>query len=145
MIRNDSPLMMVALFYLAGLGLAFTPCVLPMVPILSGIIAGGGKNLTTARAFMLSLTYVLGMAVTYTAAGVAGAAMGKEVQGAVPAVVGPRLVRGPLCGDGAVDVRAVHRADAGGDPDAHRAMSAIASPPAPSAVLRSWARFRRSS
>jgi len=80
-IRNDSPLMMVALFYLAGLGLAFTPCVLPMVPILSGIIAGGGKNLTTARAFMLSLTYVLGMAVTYTAAGVAGAAMGKEVQG----------------------------------------------------------------
>jgi thioredoxin:protein disulfide reductase len=80
-IRNDSPLMMVALFYLAGLGLAFTPCVLPMVPILSGIIAGGGKHLTTARAFMLSLTYVLGMAVTYTAAGVAGAAMGKEVQG----------------------------------------------------------------
>ena len=80
-IRNDSPLMMVALFYLAGLGLAFTPCVLPMVPILSGIIAGGGQQQTTGRAFMLSLTYVLGMAITYTAAGVAGAAMGSQIQG----------------------------------------------------------------
>ncbi|HEY0767383.1 MAG TPA: protein-disulfide reductase DsbD [Steroidobacteraceae bacterium] len=67
-------------FYIAGLLLAFTPCVLPMVPILSGIIAGGGQNLTTERAFALSLSYVLGMALTYTAAGVAGAAMGKEVQ-----------------------------------------------------------------
>jgi thiol:disulfide interchange protein DsbD len=67
-------------FYLAGLLLAFTPCVLPMVPILSGIIAGGGAQLTTARAFALSLTYVLGMALTYTAAGIAGAAMGREVQ-----------------------------------------------------------------
>src|SRR5690348_15386895 len=67
-------------FYVAGLLLAFTPCVLPMVPILSGIIAGGGGNVSTGRAFALSLTYVLGMAVTYTAAGIAGAAMGREVQ-----------------------------------------------------------------
>ena len=67
-------------FYLAGLLLAFTPCVLPMVPILSGIIAGGGARVTTGRAFALSLTYVLGMAVTYTAAGIVGAAMGHEVQ-----------------------------------------------------------------
>ena len=67
-------------FYLAGLLLAFTPCVLPMVPILSGIIAGGGSRVTTSRAFALSLTYVLGMALTYTAAGIAGAAMGHEVQ-----------------------------------------------------------------
>ena len=67
-------------FYLAGLLLAFTPCVLPMVPILSGIIAGGAGSLTTGRAFTLSLSYVLGMALTYTAAGVLGAAMGKEVQ-----------------------------------------------------------------
>jgi thiol:disulfide interchange protein DsbD len=72
--------LMVGGFYLAGLLLAFTPCVLPMVPILSGIIAGGGANLTTGRAFTLSLTYVLGMAVTYTAAGILGAAMGREVQ-----------------------------------------------------------------
>jgi thioredoxin:protein disulfide reductase len=73
-------LLMVSGFYLAGLLLAFTPCVLPMVPILSGIIAGSGASVTTGRAFMLSLTYVLGMALTYTAAGIAGAAMGRQVQ-----------------------------------------------------------------
>ena len=70
-------------FYIAGLLLAFTPCVLPMVPILSGIIAGGAGSAgsaSTGRAFALSLSYVLGMALTYTAAGVAGAALGKEVQ-----------------------------------------------------------------
>lgn len=72
--------LMIGGFYLAGLLLAFTPCVLPMVPILSGIIAGGGPHVTTRRAFVLSLTYVLGMALTYTAAGIAGAAMGREVQ-----------------------------------------------------------------
>jgi thioredoxin:protein disulfide reductase len=71
---------MVGGFYLAGLLLAFTPCVLPMVPILSGIIAGGGAKVTPGRAFALSATYVLGMALTYTAAGIAGAAMGHEVQ-----------------------------------------------------------------
>jgi thiol:disulfide interchange protein DsbD len=72
--------LMVGGFYLAGLLLAFTPCVLPMVPILSGIIAGAGANVTTGRAFALSLTYVLGMALTYTVAGLVGAAMGREVQ-----------------------------------------------------------------
>jgi thiol:disulfide interchange protein DsbD len=72
--------LMIGGFYLAGLLLAFTPCVLPMVPILSGIIAGGGASVTTGRAFALSLTYVLGMALTYTAAGIVGAAMGREVQ-----------------------------------------------------------------
>ena len=51
-----------------------------MVPILSGIIAGGGRRVTTARAFALSLTYVLGMALTYTVAGVACAAAGRQVQ-----------------------------------------------------------------
>ena len=79
-LRNDGPLVMIGLFYLAGLALAFTPCVLPMVPILSGIIFGGGRQVTTARAFSLSLTYVLGMAITYTAAGIACAAAGKQVQ-----------------------------------------------------------------
>ena len=56
-----------------GLLLAFTPCVLPMIPILSGIIAGEGKDLGKLRAFLLSLSYVLGMAVTYAVAGVAAA------------------------------------------------------------------------
>jgi thioredoxin:protein disulfide reductase len=72
--------LMIGGFYLAGLLLAFTPCVLPMVPILSGIIAGGSAPVTTGRAFTLSLVYVLGMALTYTAAGIIGAAMGREVQ-----------------------------------------------------------------
>jgi thiol:disulfide interchange protein DsbD len=80
LIRSGNPLIMLGWFYLAGLLLAFTPCVLPMVPILAGIIAGGGSNITTGRAFALSLTYVLGMALTYTLAGIAGAAAGSQIQ-----------------------------------------------------------------
>src|SRR5881227_3066247 len=80
LIRAGNPLVMLGWFYLAGLALAFTPCVLPMVPILSGIIAGGGRTLNTARAFALSVTYVLGMALTYTLAGIACAAAGRQVQ-----------------------------------------------------------------
>jgi len=80
LIRTGNPLVMLGWFYLAGLVLAFTPCVLPMVPILSGIIAGGGRTLTTTRAFALSVTYVLGMALTYTLAGIACAAAGRQVQ-----------------------------------------------------------------
>ena len=79
LIRGD-PLVMIGVFFLAGLVLAFTPCVLPMVPILSGILVGGGRSITTSRGFSLSLTYVLGMAVTYTAAGIAAAAAGRQVQ-----------------------------------------------------------------
>jgi thioredoxin:protein disulfide reductase len=80
LIRGGNPFVMLGWFYLAGLLLAFTPCVLPMVPILAGIIAGNGEHITTARAFALSLTYVLGMALTYTLAGIAGAAAGSQVQ-----------------------------------------------------------------
>ncbi len=68
------------LFFLAGLGLAFTPCVLPMVPILAGIIAGEGEDVTPTRGFTLALSYVLGMAIVYTAAGVAAAAAGMQLQ-----------------------------------------------------------------
>lgn len=57
-------------FFLLGLGLTFTPCVLPMLPILAGAIAGQGKNISTGKGLGLSLAYVLGMASTYTAAGV---------------------------------------------------------------------------
>ncbi len=68
------------LFFLAGLGLAFTPCVLPMVPILSGIIAGDGDNVSPMRGFTLALSYVMGMAIVYTLAGVAAAALGLQLQ-----------------------------------------------------------------
>ena len=70
----------IATFFGAGLLLAFTPCVLPMVPILSGIIAGEGENISTARGFSLAFTYVMGMALVYTAAGVAAAAIGLQLQ-----------------------------------------------------------------
>ncbi|HEY8519609.1 MAG TPA: protein-disulfide reductase DsbD [Gammaproteobacteria bacterium] len=69
-------------FYVAGLLLSFTPCVLPMVPILSGIIAGHGNNVSTGRGFALSLAYVLGMAFTYTGAGALAALAGSQVQAA---------------------------------------------------------------
>ncbi len=75
--------LVLATFLGLGLLLAFTPCVLPMVPILSGIIAGQGKEITTGRAFALSLTYVLGMALTYTIAGAAVAAAGGQIQAAL--------------------------------------------------------------
>jgi thiol:disulfide interchange protein DsbD len=68
------------LFFLAGLGLAFTPCVLPMVPILSGIIAGEGDNVSPMRGFTLALSYVMGMAIVYTGAGIAAAALGLQLQ-----------------------------------------------------------------
>ena len=67
-------------FFIAGILLAFTPCVFPMVPILSGIIAGQGDRMTTTRAFWLSLVYVLAMAVTYTVAGVLAGLFGQNLQ-----------------------------------------------------------------
>jgi thiol:disulfide interchange protein DsbD len=74
------PLQAIAAFFVAGLLLAFTPCVFPMVPILSGIIVGQGDRLTTMRAFWLSLIYVLAMAVTYTVAGVLAGLFGQNLQ-----------------------------------------------------------------
>lgn len=72
-----------AFFFVAGLGLALTPCVFPMIPILSGIIAGQGHKISHARGFALSLAYVLGMAVTYAAAGVAAGLSGTLLSAAL--------------------------------------------------------------
>jgi thiol:disulfide interchange protein DsbD len=80
LIADGSLLAVMATFFGFGLLLAFTPCVLPMIPILSGIIAGQGANATPSRSFLLSLTYVLGMALTYTIAGAAFAAAGQQAQ-----------------------------------------------------------------
>ncbi|HWL62690.1 MAG TPA: protein-disulfide reductase DsbD [Steroidobacteraceae bacterium] len=80
MISEGNVLLMAGAFFLAGLLLAFTPCVLPMVPIVAGIIAGEGAGVTRGRAFSLSVAYVLGMAITYTTAGVAFAAAGQQAQ-----------------------------------------------------------------
>jgi len=69
-----------AAFFGIGLLLAFTPCVLPMVPILSGLIVGQGPQVTTRRAFTLSAVFVLAMALTYTVAGVVVAMLGHNLQ-----------------------------------------------------------------
>jgi thiol:disulfide interchange protein DsbD len=71
---------MLGWFYLGGLALSLTPCVLPMVPILSSIIAGQGGTVSTRRGFLLSLSYVLGMAATYTVAGALAALAGSQIQ-----------------------------------------------------------------
>ena len=71
--QSGGPLLVLASFLGFGLLLAFTPCVLPMIPILSGIIAGEGRDLGKLRALLLSAAYVLGMAVAYAVAGVAAA------------------------------------------------------------------------
>ena len=72
-------------FFVLGLALAFTPCVLPMLPILSSVIFGtqGGKAISKGRASMLALAYVLGMALVYALAGVLMAALGGSVQRAL--------------------------------------------------------------
>jgi thiol:disulfide interchange protein DsbD len=79
-ITGSSIWVTIGVFFVAGLGLAFTPCVLPMVPILSGIIAGEGDNVSPSRGFFLAFTYVMGMALIYTAAGVGAAAAGLQLQ-----------------------------------------------------------------
>jgi thiol:disulfide interchange protein DsbD len=80
LIRNGSLLAVLAVFFGMGITIAFTGCVLPTVPILSGIIVGQGGKTSTLRAFLLSVTYVLGMSFTYTAAGALTAASGLQVQ-----------------------------------------------------------------
>jgi thiol:disulfide interchange protein DsbD len=79
LILDSSWLAFLGTFYVAGLALSLTPCVLPMVPILSSIIAGQGEA-STGRSFALSLSYVMGMAVTYTVAGAVAAMAGNQVQ-----------------------------------------------------------------
>ncbi|WP_421235615.1 protein-disulfide reductase DsbD [Aeromonas enteropelogenes] len=73
----------IAAFFALGLGLAFTPCVFPMYPILTGIIAGAGHRLSTRRAFLLSFVYVQGMALTYTLLGLVVASAGLQFQAAL--------------------------------------------------------------
>jgi thiol:disulfide interchange protein DsbD len=76
-LKSGKLLVILPLFALLGLGLSFTPCVLPMVPILSSIIVGEGENTSRSRALVLSVTYALGMALVYTALGVAAGLAGE--------------------------------------------------------------------
>ena len=81
--RGGNFWLIVSFFFGAGLLLAFTPCVFPMIPILSGIIVGRGHKITHMHAFLLSLTYVMGMAVTYAAVGVAAGYSGHLLSNAL--------------------------------------------------------------
>ncbi|PKB23282.1 protein-disulfide reductase DsbD [Janthinobacterium sp. 64] len=76
-LKSGKLLVIVPLFLVFGLALSFTPCVLPMVPILSSIIVGEGAGIKRSRSFLLSLTYVLGMAIIYTALGVVAGLLGE--------------------------------------------------------------------
>lgn len=82
LISSSNLWLALGLFFLAGLGLSMTPCVFPMIPILSSVIAGQGEKITTARSFTLSLVYVLAVAVTYTVAGVVAGLFGENLQAA---------------------------------------------------------------
>jgi len=81
--KGGSFWLIMASFFGFGLLLALTPCVFPMIPILSGIIVGQGHALTKSRAFGLSLAYVLGMALTYAAVGVAAGLSGTLLSSAL--------------------------------------------------------------
>lgn len=90
-LSSQSTLAIAGVFFLLGLGLTFTPCVLPMVPIISSMVSGRNTR-TTGQALLLSGSYVLGMAVTYAAAGVItgllGASFNLQAQLQSPWVLG---------------------------------------------------------
>lgn len=81
--KQGSFWLIVSFFFGAGLLLALTPCVFPMIPILSGIIVGRGHTITKTHSFILSLAYVLGMALTYAAAGIAAGLSGDLISNAL--------------------------------------------------------------
>ena len=86
---EQSLLWTLVLFLGLGVGLAFTPCVFPMYPILSGIVFGQGKSVSTSRAFSLSFVYVQGMAITYSLLGLVVASAGVQFQASLqhPAIL----------------------------------------------------------
>jgi thiol:disulfide interchange protein DsbD len=83
LLQGGRLLAIIPAFILLGLGLAFTPCVLPMVPILSSIIVGEGGQVHRSRGLVLSLAYSLGMAIVYTALGVAAGLVGEGLAAAL--------------------------------------------------------------
>ncbi|MGB0722014.1 MAG: protein-disulfide reductase DsbD [Gammaproteobacteria bacterium] len=80
LLSGSSVWVVIGIMFVAGLGLAFTACVYPMIPILSSIIVGEGENVTPAKGFLLSFIYVQGVAITYALIGVASGFAGAGVQ-----------------------------------------------------------------
>lgn len=109
-LQSGSFWVVVGLFFVGGLGLAFTPCVLPMLPILSSIIVGSGALPTRSRSFLLALSYSGGMALVYSALGVAAGLAGEGLAAyfQLPAVLltfGLMLVAFSLSMFGAFELR----------------------------------------
>lgn len=82
-LKSGKLLAILSLFFLLGLGLSFTPCVLPMLPILSSIIVGEGAQTRRGRSFLLSVMYALGMALVYTILGVSAGLIGEGLSAAL--------------------------------------------------------------
>ena len=84
MLQNISPVVLLVSFFILGLAMALTPCVLPMLPIMSSVIFGSKnerhRNVSKLRSSMLALSYVLGMAIMYSVAGMITAALGANIQ-----------------------------------------------------------------
>jgi thiol:disulfide interchange protein DsbD len=84
MLQNISPTVLLVSFFILGLALALTPCVLPMLPIMSSVIFGSKneqhRNVSKLRSSVLALSYVLGMAIMYSVAGMITAALGANIQ-----------------------------------------------------------------
>ncbi len=80
LLYNKTILVNIFLFFIAGILLSFTPCVFPMIPILTGLIIGQGENISTKKSFLLSLTYVVSMSLTYALAGILIALSGSNIQ-----------------------------------------------------------------
>ncbi len=84
MLQDQNMLMVLAIFFGMGLLLSLTPCIFPMIPILSSIIVGQNKgDMTPRQGFIISLVYVLSMALTYSVAGVLAAILGENLQAAL--------------------------------------------------------------
>jgi thioredoxin:protein disulfide reductase len=84
MLQNISPIILLGSFFILGLAMALTPCVLPMLPIMSSVIFGSKndrhRDISKLRSTVLALSYVLGMAIMYSVAGMITAALGANIQ-----------------------------------------------------------------
>ncbi len=96
-LQTDSTVKALFLFFLLGLGLAFTPCVFPMYPILTSIIVGQGQQLSGKRAFSLSMAYVQGMAVSYSLLGLLVASFRFAVPDLLSAPYSPGCHQHSIC------------------------------------------------
>lgn len=82
-LKSGNILFTLGMFFIFGLLLSLTPCVFPMIPIISSVIVAQGEGLTTKRAFFLSIIYVLAMSIAYTIAGILAGVFGANLQAAL--------------------------------------------------------------